>query len=154
MSKKVPAIPKNEPVITPYLNIKGARKAIEWYRKVLGAKHLYTIDMPGGLVGHAELVFGNCKVMMADENPAWGNRGPLSIGGTPVKIHLYVKNVDATHKKAVAAGAVSTMEPRTEFYGHRSAQFTDPFGHSWMIATQVEAVPVKEMKKRAKKLFG
>ncbi len=154
MAKKVPPIPKSEPLIIPYLSVKGAREAIRWYTKVLGGKFLYQIDMPGGLVGHAEIAFGRSKIMLAEENPAWDNRSPLSIGGSPVKIHLYVEDVDKIYRKAIKAGARSSMEPRTEFYGNRAAQFTDPFGHTWMIATQVEALTPREMKRRAKKLFG
>lgn len=154
MPKKVPFVPKDNAVLNPYLAVKGAKEAIRWYTKVLGGKFLYQIDMPGGLIGHAEIDIGGIKLMLADENPSWGNLGPKSVGGSPVTMHLYVKDVDKIYKKALAAGAISQMEPRTEFYGNRACNITDPFGHRWMIATQVEVVPVKEMKKRAKKLFG
>jgi len=154
MPKKVPFVPKGDAVLNPYLAVKGAKEAIRWYTKVLGGKFLYQLDMPGGLVGHAEIDFDGIKLMLADENPSWENLGPKSVGGSPVTLHLYVKNVDKTYQKALAGGAKGKMEPGDQFYGHRSASFTDPFGHIWMIATQIEIVGVKEMKKRAKKLFG
>lgn len=103
---------------------------------------------PGGKIGHAELNLGDSVIMLADEHPEMGFLSPKSIGGTPVTIHLYVEDVDMVFRRAIDEGATAERELENQFYGDRSGQFTDPFGHRWSVATHVEDVPADEMEKR------
>jgi PhnB protein len=141
-------IPQGYPRVTPYLHVSGAAAAIDFYRDVLGAEERMRMPGPEGKLGHAELQIGDSIVMLADEFPDMGVRGPKSIGGTPVTIHLYVEDVDAVFDAALAAGATSVRPVENQFYGDRIGQFEDPFGHHWSIATHVEDVPPEEMEKR------
>jgi len=145
----VKPIPDGYPQVTPYLAIDGANEAIAFYSKVFGAKERMRMPSPGGKVGHAELEIGDSLVMLADEFPDGGNRGPKSIGGTPVTISVYVEDVDDVFERAVGEGATSLRAVEDQFYGDRSGQFEDPFGHRWSVATHVEDVPPDEMAKRA-----
>lgn len=156
MSKKITPIPEGYTSLTFYLNVKNAGKAIEFYNKAFGAKELGRITMPGALVGHAELQIGNARFMLAEEMPEWGNKGPDTLGGSPVGICLYVDDVDAVFQQAIAAGASvsNNMEPRDQFYGDRTGQVIDPFGHKWTIATHIEDVSWEEMQQRSDKLFS
>jgi len=104
---------------------------------------------PGGTIGHAEIQVADSRIMLADEFPEMNFRSPRAVGGTPVNLHLYVPDVDKVVKKAVAAGATSLRPVADQFYGDRSGTLEDPFGHIWHIATHVEDVPMKELKKRA-----
>ncbi len=146
--KKVKAIPKGYHTATPYLIIKGAAEAIEFYKKAFGAKELVRMPGPGGSVMHAEIMIGDSPIMLADENPDMGTRGPKALGGTPVSMCLYVKDVDSLAAQAVAAGAIVERPVTDQFYGDRSGTFGDPFGHVWTIATHKEDVSPKEMHKR------
>ena len=152
--KKVSAIPKGYHSITPYLIIEDASAAIEFYKRAFGAKEVLRMGKPGGKVGHAELKFGDAKIMLADEYPEMQARGPQAFGGSPVSIHLYVKNVDATVEKALAAGGKWLRPIENMFYGDRSGAVVDPFGYTWNIATHVEDVTPAQLKKRAAALFG
>jgi PhnB protein len=147
-------IPKGYSTATPYLIIKGASAAIDFYKKVFGAKELMRMPDPSGKIGHAEIEIGNSKIMLADEHPDMGYRSPQSLGGSPVGIHLYVPDVDATVEKAVAAGAKLVRPIQDQFYGDRSGQVIDPFGHVWSIGTHKEDVPDDELQKRAAALYG
>ena len=147
-------IPDGYPRVTPYLIVDGASDAIDFYRDVLGATERMRRDSPGDKVGHAELEFGESIVMLADEFPDMGARGPRSVGGTPVTIHLYVEDVDDVFRRAVEAGAKPLREPEDKFYGDRGGEFEDPFGHRWSIATHVEDVSPEEMEKRAAAMSG
>jgi PhnB protein len=111
--------------------------------------------MPGGIVGHAELQIGDSRIMVAEEMPEWGNKSPLTLGGSPVGICLYVDDVDAVFSRAVAEGGKveGGMEPKDQFYGDRSGTLIDPFGHKWTIATHFEDVSFEEMQKRSDKMF-
>ena len=149
MASKVKPIPEGYHSVTPYLTVKGAAKAIDFYKKVFGAKELKRMEMPGGAVGHAELQIGDSMIMLADEFPAMGNKSPQSVGGTPVTVHLYVEDVDKTAELAVSAGAVLKSPVRDQFYGDRSGTLTDPFGHVWYISTHVEDMSNEEMQRRA-----
>lgn len=142
-------IPENFPRVTPYLCVDGAAVAIDFYTKVLGATERMRMPGPDGKIGHAELEFGNGVIMLADEYPEMGFRSPRSIGGTPVTIHLYVEDVDAVFEAAVGAGATSLSPVTDQFYGDRSGQFEDPFGHRWNIASHVEDIAPEEMARRA-----
>jgi PhnB protein len=130
MLKEVEAIPEGYHSVTPYLSVKGAAGAIEFYKQAFGATENVRMPTPGGLVGYPEIRIGNCFVMLADEFPEAANKSPQSLGGTPVSNLLYVEDVDAVFQRAVSAGARSIREPGNQFYGDRSAGITDPYGHS------------------------
>jgi PhnB protein len=142
-------IPDDYPRVTPYLYIDGAGAAIDFYCSVLGAKERMRMSGPDGRVGHAELDVGDSMIMLADQNPDMDVRGPLAIGGTPVSLHVYVEDADSVFDRAIQAGAKALRPVEDQFYGDRSGQFEDPFGHRWNVATHVEDVPPDEMEKRA-----
>ena len=144
----VKPIPDEYPRIMPYLIVDGAAAAIEFYGSVLGTTERMRMAGPDGRLGHAELQLGESVIMLADENPEMGIRGPRAVGGTPVTLHVYVEDADAAFKRAVDAGATSVRPVENQFYGDRSGQFEDPFGHKWNVATHVEDVPPDEMQKR------
>jgi PhnB protein len=146
--KKVQPIPKGYPVLTPYLIVRGAAEAIEFYKKAFGAKERMRMPGPDGKIGHAELVIDGALFMMADECPGFGT-SPAALNGTPVSFMLYVKDVDAAFKKAVAAGASVMRPPEDKFYGDRSGTLSDPYGHVWNLGTHIEDVPPKELARRA-----
>lgn len=133
----------------PYLIVDGAAAAMEFYNSVFGATERMRMPGPDGRIGHAELEIGESVIMLADEHPEMGIRGPKAIGGTPVTLHVYVEDSDAAFERAVNAGATSLRPMENQFYGDRSGQFEDPFGHKWNVATHVEDVPPDEMEKRA-----
>ena len=148
MATKVKPIPDGYHTATPYLIVKDAAKAIEFYKRAFGAIELMRFPAPGGKVGHAEVMIGDSHIMLADEFPDMGHKGPQSLGGTPVSIMLYVNDVDACAAQAVSAGAKVTKPVQDQFYGDRLGSFEDPFGHVWHIATHKEDVPPDEMKRR------
>ncbi len=141
--------PTGHRAVTPYLTIKGAAKAIEFYKAVFGASERMRMEAPGGKVGHAELVIGDGVIMLSDEWPDMDCKGPEALGGSPVSLHIYVDDVDAIADQAVAAGATLKRPPKDEFWGDRMGTIVDPFGHTWLISTHVEDVPEDEMKRRA-----
>ncbi len=145
----VKSIPKGYESVTPYLIVDGAAAAIEFYKNVFGASERMRFAAPGGRIGHAELIIGGSVIMLADEHPEMGARGPHSIGGSPVGIHLYIEDVDAVASRAVAAGAKLLRPAADQFYGDRLGTIEDPFGHLWHIATHIEDVPPDEMRRRA-----
>lgn len=149
MAGKVKPIPDGYSTITPYLSIKGAADAIEFYKRAFGAKELMRLAQPDGRIGHAELQLGDSRVMLADEFPDMEFRSPLSIGGTPVTIHMYVDDVDAVVGQAVAAGAKLTRPVKDQFYGDRSGTLTDPYGHVWHVSTHKEDLSMEEINRRA-----
>lgn len=155
MTARVNAIPKGYSTLTPYVSVKNADKAIEFYKKAFGAKEVGRIMMPDGSVGHAELEFGDSKFMIAEENVQWGNTSPQTLGGSPVSLCLYVDDVDAVFDKAIKEGATVTreMEVKDQFYGDRAGSLTDPFGHLWSIMTHIEDVSFEEMQKRSDEMF-
>ena len=150
----VKPIPDGYPRVTPYLTVDGAEAAIEFYGKVLGASERMRMPSPGGKIGHAELQLGESIIMLSDEHPEMGVLGPKNVGGTPVTISVYVDDVDATFDAAVGAGATSLRAVENQFYGDRSGQFEDPFGHRWSVSTHVEDVPPDEMEKRMAEFMG
>jgi PhnB protein len=147
-AKKVKPIPKGYHTATPYLIVNGAAAAIEFYKNAFGAKELMRFPGPGGSVMHAEIMIGDSPIMMGDENPQMGATSPKTLGGSPVGICLYVKDVDAFAAQAIAAGASIERPVQDQFYGDRSGTFADPFGHKWTIATHKEDVSSEEMQKR------
>jgi len=150
---KVPHIPKGYNSITPYLVIKGASQAIDYYKKVFGATEVFRMDTPDGKVAHAELKIGDSHVMLADENPKMGqgHTSAASIGGSPVSLYLYIPDVDRIVERAVTAGAKVLKPVQDQFYGDRSGFIQDPFGHLWGVATHIEDVAPQEMEERARK---
>jgi PhnB protein len=143
------SIPNDYPRLTPYLIVDDASAAIDFYRSVLGASERIRMAGPDGMVGHAELDIGDSMIMLADEHPDMGAHGPRTVGGTPVTLHLYVEDVDDVFERALMAGAKALSQLENKFYGDRSGQFEDPFGHHWNVASHVEDVPPEEMAKRA-----
>ena len=148
----VKPIPDNYPRVTPYLIVAGAAAAIRFYSTVLGANERGRLAGPDGKVGHAELALGDSLIMLADEFPDMGQRSPKAIGGTPVTISVYVEDVDAVFERAIQEGATSLRPVENQFYGDRTGQFEDPFGHRWSIATHVEDISPEEMSKRAEQM--
>ena len=149
MKKKVRALPQGYNTVTPYLCVNRAVEAIAFYKKAFGAKEIMRMPGPGGTIGHAEVQIGDSRIMLADEFQQMNFRSPSSVGGTPVNMHLYVPDVDKVVKKAVASGAKIVRPVTNQFYGDRSGSLEDPFGHVWHVATHIEDVPTKELKKRA-----
>ena len=155
MADKVKSTPKGYRSFTPYLIIQGAGRAIEYYKKVFNAKEVVRMASPDGQkVMHAELKIGNSMVMLADEAPEMGARSPQAVGGTPVHLLLYVRNVDRTFKRAVKAGGRVVEEPNDKFYGDRSGRITDPFGHEWTLSTHKEDLSGDEMDRRAQAMYS
>jgi PhnB protein len=142
-------IPEGYSRVSPYLIVNGGAKAIDFYCSVLGASERMRMPAPDGRIGHAELQLGDSIVMLADENPAMDIRGPVAFGGTPVSLHVYVEDSDAVFERALGAGARALRPVEDRFYGDRSGQFEDPFGHRWDVSTHTEDVPPAEMAKRA-----
>ena len=153
MSEAVNPIPKGYEGVTPYLICKNAEAAIDFYKRAFGAEELFSIGSPG-MVGHAELKVGNAIFMMADEFPDMGAVSPETVGGTPVTLMIYIEDVDAFTEKAVAEGLAVLRPVKDQFYGDRSGQFKDPFGHVWSFATHIEDVSPEEMNNRAAAAFG
>jgi PhnB protein len=154
MSSKVKPIPDGYQALTPYLIVNGAASAIAFYQRVFGAIELFRLADPSGKVGHAELLIGESRIMLADEFPEMGARGPQSFGGSPVRLLLYVDDVDAVASQAIAAGAKLVRPIEDQFYGDRAGGLEDPFGHHWHLATHIEDVSAEEMKRRAEALFS
>ena|ERR1700741_1554033 len=153
-SKKAkPRPPASAIMLTPYICVKGAAQAVAFYKKAFGAKESYRLSEPNGRIGHAELTIGTARIMLADEYPDFGARSPLSIGGTPVRLHLSVPDADAMIKRAEKAGAMVLRPVADEFYGARSGMIADPFGHQWFIATQTAKLKPKQMQKQFTALF-
>jgi PhnB protein len=144
----VKPIPDGYPRVTPYLCVDGAAQAIDFYRDVFGMTERMRMPGEAGKIGHAELQLGDSIVMVADEFPELDFRSPRSVGGTPMTVHMYVDDVDRVVERAVQAGARVMREVRDEFYGDRTGQIEDPFGHRWSVATHVEDVSEEEMAKR------
>lgn len=145
--------PEGYNAVMPYLRVKGAAEAVEFYKKAFGAKKRMLLKM-GDRVGHAEVEIGGSVIMLSDEFPEMGVVGPKALKGTSVTIALYSADVDKTMAKAVAAGAKVTRPATDEFYGERSGQVEDPFGHVWMIQTRIEEVSPREMQKRLNKMVA
>jgi PhnB protein len=154
MPNKVSPIPKGHRTVAPYLAVKDGARALDFYRQAFGATEVYRLLLPDGRLGHGEIRVGDSIVMLSDEFPEFGGKTPQTLGGTPVSIHLYVDDVDAFFKKAVAAGAIERKPVMDQFYGDRSGQLEDPFGHLWWVATHKEDVAPEELQKRAAALFS
>ncbi len=148
----VKPIPDGYHTATPYLIVDGASAALAFYARAFGAKELFRMPAPNGKVGHAEMQLGSSRLMLADESPQMGAKGPKAYGGSPITVLLYVEDVDAFIKRAVEAGATIERPIADQFYGDRSGGIVDPFGHRWYIATHKEDVSPEEMERRMKAL--
>lgn len=134
--------------VTPYITVDNAAEALDFYKDAFGATELMRLSDPNdGRIGHAEVLFGDAKMMISDEFPDFGAVGPAALGGTPVKLVLTVAAADDVYAKAVAAGATSLREMRDEFHGHRSGQIMDPFGHIWFIQSKIKDMTAADMQK-------
>jgi PhnB protein len=155
MADKVSYIPKDYNSVTPYLIVRGAAQAIDYYKKVFGATEIMRMPGPDGKIGHAELKIGTSRIMLADESPSMGP-GHISadtVGGSPVSLYVYLPNVDDVVKRATTEGAKLLKPVQDQFYGDRSGFIQDPFGHLWGIATHIEDVSPKDMEERLKKVM-
>ena len=153
-AKRKPTVPDGYNAVMPYLRVKGAESALEFYKAAFGAKEKFRLMMPDGKVGHAELKFGDCIVMLSEEFPDKGIVGPKTLGGTSFALSIYVANVDKAVEKAASAGAKVTQPPQDQFYGDRTARLEDPFGHHWSIQGRIEDVSPKQMQKRLDAMMG
>jgi PhnB protein len=153
MAKKAPATPKGYHTVTPSLFVAGAAKAIEFYKKALGAEERMRFEGPDGKIMHAEISVGDSIIMLADEMLDQGGRGPKTIGGTPVSFFLYGENVDAAWKRAVDAGAREIVPLADQFWGDRTGCLEDPFGHHWWLAQHLEDLTPEQIRKNAETFF-
>ena len=149
MTDRVKHVPEGYHTATPYLIVKGAADAIEFYKRAFGATEVLRLAEPGGRVGHAEIKIGDSHIMLADEFPEINQRSPQTLGGSPVSIMLYDEDVDARVEQAIKAGAKLFRPIKDQFYGDRVGGVEDPFGYQWFIATHVEDVTPEEMRRRA-----
>lgn len=140
--------------VIPYLQVKGAASAIEFYRQAFGATEVLRLTEPGGRIGHAEILIDGARVMLADEYPEHGIVGPQSLGGTSASLNLMVEDADAVAARAVAAGAKLVKPVEDQFYGERAGKLEDPFGHVWHVSTTREEMSPEEMQRRFAALFG
>lgn len=148
MSTNVKPIPEGYHTATPYLLVHDAAGAIEYYKKAFGAHEKYRMPGPGGKIMHAEIIIGDSTLMLADENEEM--KGPMTLGGSPISILLYVKDVDNVFNRALEAGGKELRPLKDEFYGDRTGGLADPFGHRWMVSTHIEDVTPEEMESRMK----
>lgn len=151
---KVNPIPEGYHSVTPYLSIKGAAAAIDYYKDAFGATELFRMAGPDGKIGHAEIKIGNSPIMLADEFPEMEFVSPQTLGGTPIGLMIYVDDVDTMFKRAISKGAKEVKPLQDQFYGDRSGTLRDPFGHVWTVATHVEDIAPEEIAKRAAAAHG
>ena len=142
--------PEGYSTVTPYIIVKDAAAALEFYAKTFGTVELERMEMPDGRIGHAEFTLGSSRLMLASEFPELEALSPETVGGTPVSLMVYVEDVDETFARALAAGASELQAVQNKFYGDRSGTLRDPFGHRWTISTHIEDVPPEEMDRRSK----
>jgi PhnB protein len=155
MTNRINAIPEGYHTLTPHLVVNGANQAIEFYKAAFGAEEIIRMPGPDGkAIMHAELKIGDSRLFLAEEFPKMGGRGPHTMGGSPVTIHVYVEDADAVFDQAVAAGAQIRMPMEDAFWGDRYGQVIDPFGHQWSLATHKEDLTPEEMGRRAQAAFS
>jgi PhnB protein len=154
MPKKAPATPTGYHTVTPSLCVAGAAKALDFYKKALGAEERMRFEGPDGKIMHAEFQVGDSIIMLADEMPDMGAKGPKSIGGTPVSFFVYGENVDAAWKRAVDAGAKEVVPLADQFWGDRTGCLEDPFGHHWWLAQHLEDLTPEQIRKNAEAFFS
>lgn len=149
MASKVTLIPEGPHAVTPYLTVKGAAKALEYYKQAFGALETVRLVGPDGRIGHAEIEINGTPIMLSEEYPEMEVVSPATLGGSPVGIHLLVENPDDVFARAVKLGATAVKPVEDQFYGERSGKLKDPFGHVWYISTRIEEVSTQEMIRRA-----
>jgi len=149
MTKQVKPVPEGYHSVTPYLVVHDAARALDFYQRVFGAKEIVRMNNPQGRVGHAEIRIGDSILMLAEETPNSGVRSPQSVNGSTVSIFVYLEDVDSVFNKALSAGAQEVQRPADMFWGDRYGRLTDPFGHSWSLATHIEDVTPEEIGRRA-----
>lgn len=154
MKKSTQPIPQEFHTATPYITVRNAAQAIDFYKKALGAQERSRMVGPDGKVSHAEIKIGDSIIFLADESPSMGNKSPQTLGGTPSSIYLYVPDVDKAFQRAVDAGGTVTMPVTDMFWGDRFGNFTDPYGHKWSIATRVQEMTEQEVEEGAKKFYA
>lgn len=147
-------IPDGFHCVTPYLSIKGAKEAIEFYRQAFGAVEVFRLSTPTGDIGHAEMLVGDSHIMMSEPCEESPIPSPAALGGSTVAIHLYVNDVDTVFARAVDAGATVLKAVEDQFYGDRMGTIRDPFGHVWFLGTHKEDLTPEQIQKRAAAMFG
>jgi PhnB protein len=140
--------PPSYHTVTPYLAVRNAAAAVDFYRRAFGAELVMKLTMPDGRYAHAEIQIGDARLMMAEENPEWGNQSPQQLGGSPVSFMVYVPDADAAFARALAAGCTEVSPVQLHFYGDRSGTLTDPYGYKWTLGTHVEDVSEAEGQRR------
>lgn len=150
----VKPVPEGYHSATPYMTVRDAAAALAFYKAAFGAEEMFRLTEPGGRIGHAEFRIGDSPIMLSDEYPDFGALSPAALGGTPIKMMLYVPDCDEAVKRAVAAGATVLRVPADQFYGDRTAMVADPFGHGWYLQTRIEEVSPQEMQRRYTKAMG
>jgi len=153
-AEAISPIPQGMHTVTPHLICAGAASAIDFYKEAFGATEVTRLPGANGKLMHAMIKIGDSSIMLAEEMPQWGSLGPLSLKGTPVVVHLYVNDVDAFAKQAIAAGAKVTMPITDMFWGDRYGQLEDPFGHRWSVATHIRSVSREEMEVAVQSMAG
>jgi PhnB protein len=154
MQKGVSNPPKGYHSVTPYMIVRGGVDALAFYAKALGAETTMQLDMPDGTLAHAEMRIGDSIVMLSEESEAWDTKGPLTLGGSPMFLLIYVPDVDAAFARAIGAGATEVRPVADQFYGDRSGTLKDPFGHQWTLATHIEDVSAEEGQRRMEAEFA
>jgi uncharacterized glyoxalase superfamily protein PhnB len=154
MAKTAQAVPKGYHTVTPSIMVDGATRAIDFYKKALGAEEVMRFPGPDGKIMHAEIRIGDSRIMLGDEMPDQGAKGPKSIGGTPVSFFIYGDNVDAAWRRAIDAGGKEIMPLIDQFWGDRAGCFEDPFGHHWWLAQHVQDLTEEELRRKAEAFFS
>lgn len=154
MTTKIKPIPDGYHTLSPYLTVRGASAALEFYKKAFGATELCRLNMPDGKIAHGEFKIGDSIFMISDENPGCGATSSEALSGSPVTLHLYVTDADTTLADAIKAGGKETMPLANQFWGDRMGGVVDPFGHNWLIATHVEDVDPNEFQSRMAACFA
>jgi PhnB protein len=149
----IPWQPPGYHSVTPYLAIRNAVEAVDFYRRAFGAELVMKLAMPDGRYAHAEIRIGDSHVMMAEENPEWGNTGPQALGGSPVSFMIYVPDVDAAFARALEAGCTQVRPVEDQFYGDRTGTLKDPYGYQWSLGTHIEDVSEAEGQRRMEALY-
>jgi PhnB protein len=134
--------------VFPYLRVHNSAEAIEFYARAFDAQELFRLTAPDGRIGHAQMKLGPATIMLGDEYPEFGFRGPRSLGGTTIAIHLHVSDVDQAFERAISAGAAVVVPLKNQFWGERTAIVRDPFGHEWLLGGHLESVSPEEMQSR------
>ena len=154
MKTNVEAKPQGYNTVTPYMAVRDCVAAIDFYRRAFGAEKTMQLTMPDGTIAHAEIRIGDSTLMMSEENKEWGNNSPATLGGSPMFLMIYVPDVDAAFKKAIAAGATEVRAVKDQFYGDRSGTLKDPFGYQWTLSTHIEEVSQDEAQRRMEAEFS